>query len=131
MFYKTNFCFVYFSYTVYFIMMKTSLSIRLIHLFPRSQHCRMNGNTAVMVVQVLGPARGLDRDPAHAPVAEAETTSSKVLQRYWQYFGVHYEFRLCLPWSFIHIRSQKCCSLLFLIYLCLILFFTTQLCLWC
>uniref|UniRef100_A0A8C4HDQ6 CBP80/20-dependent translation initiation factor n=1 Tax=Dicentrarchus labrax TaxID=13489 RepID=A0A8C4HDQ6_DICLA len=40
-----------------------------------------NGNTAVTAVQVPGPAQGLDQDPAHAPAAGAETTSSKALQR--------------------------------------------------
>lgn len=94
-------------------MIKTNLSIRLIRFFPRSQHCRMTGNTAVMAAQVLGPALGLDLDPAHAPAAEAETTSLKVLQRYRQSLGVYYEFRICLPWSFIQIGEQKCCSLCF------------------
>lgn len=47
-----------------------------------SQPPRTSGNTAVTAVQVPGPVQVLDRDLAHAPAAEAETTSSKALPRY-------------------------------------------------
>lgn len=43
---------------------------------------RTSGTIAVTAVQVPGPVQGLDQALAHAPAAEAETTSSQALPRY-------------------------------------------------